>query len=168
MLSQPQFPPQKPNNRLKALIRRALEARLPEGGRVGEGGEADCHYFANEVSKLVLVSGQGGQRGESGLLEGEEERKGYIPFANSISPAVSSARVASLGRFSRTTEAAMVMGRAASWSGSASGGAEEGEGEGEGDGDGEGMMFVVAFFFLLMLESGDVVFAEFRCLYSDV
>ena len=42
------------------------------------------------------------------------------------------------------------------------------EGEGEGDGDGEGMMFVVAFFFLLMLESGDVVFAEFRCLYSDV
>ena len=135
MLSQPQFPPQKPNNRLKALIRRALEARLPEGGRVGEGGEADCHYFANEVSKLVLVSGQGGQRGESGLLEGEEERKGYIPFANSISPAVSSARVASLGRWSRTTEAAIVMGRVASASStSGSGGAEEGEG---GDGDGE-------------------------------
>ena len=78
---------------------------------------------------------------------GREEGMEGIPFANSISPAVSSARVASLGRFSRTTEAAMVMGRAASWSGSASGGAEEGEGEGEGDGDGEGMMFVVAFFF---------------------
>jgi hypothetical protein len=28
------------------------------------------------------------------------------------------------------------MGRAASWSGSASGGAEEGEGEGDGDGEG--------------------------------
>ena len=91
-----------------------------------------------------------------------------IPLAIPSSPAVSSARVASLGKFSSTTEAAIVMGRAASWSGSASGGAEEGEGEGEGDGDGEGMMFVVAFFFLLMLESGDVVFAEFRCLYSDV
>jgi hypothetical protein len=47
--------------------------------------------------------------------------------------------VASLGRFSRTTDAAIVMGRAASWSGSASGGAEEGEGEGEGDGDGDGI-----------------------------
>jgi hypothetical protein len=143
MLYQPQFPPQKPNNRLKALIRRALEARLPEGGRVGEGGEADCHYFANEVSKLVLVSGQGGQRGESGLLEGEEERKGYIPFANSISPAVSSARVASLGRLSRTTEAAIVMGRVASASlTSGSGGAEEGEGgEWEGElGWGEAMV----------------------------
>jgi len=69
------------------------------------------------------------------------------PLAIPNSPAVSSARVASLGRFSRTTEAAIVMGRAASWSGSASGGAEEGEGEGEGDGDGEGMMFVVVFFF---------------------
>lgn len=70
-----------------------------------------------------------------------------VPLAIPNSPAVSSARVASLGRFSRTTEAAIVMGRAASWSGSASGGAEEGEGEGEGDGDGEGMMFVVVFFF---------------------
>ena len=37
----------------------------------------------------------------------------------------------------------MVMGRAASWSGSASGGAEEGEGEGEGDGDGEGIFFAL-------------------------
>jgi hypothetical protein len=62
-----------------------------------------------------------------------------LPLAIPSSPAVSSARVASLGRFSRTTEAAIVMGRAAavtSWSGSAaSGGAEEGEGEGEGEGE---------------------------------
>lgn len=61
-----------------------------------------------------------------------------LPLAIPNSPAVSSARVASLGRFSRTTDAAIVMGRAASWSASASGGAEEGEGEGEGDGDGDG------------------------------
>ena len=88
--------------------------------------------------------------------------RGTIPLAIPSSPAVSSARVASLVRFSRTTEAAMVMGRAASWSASASGGAEEGEGEGEGDGDGEGIVSVgvVVFFFLLRLMPwfGDVGF----------
>jgi hypothetical protein len=63
-------------------------------------------------------------------------RRCLIPLAIPSSPAVSSARVASLGRFSRTTDAAIVMGRAASWSGSASGGAEEGEGDGDGDGEG--------------------------------
>lgn len=57
-----------------------------------------------------------------------------IPFASSSSPAVSSARVASLGRWSRTTEAAIVMGRVASASGSDSGGTDEGEG---GDGEEE-------------------------------
>ena len=57
-----------------------------------------------------------------------------IPFANSSSPAVSSARVASLGRWSRMTDAAIVMGRVASASDSGSGGAEDGEG---GDGEGE-------------------------------
>lgn len=68
---------------------------------------------------------------------GREEGMEGIPFANSISPAVSSARVASLGRWSRTTEAAIVMGRVASasaLSASGSGGTEEGEG---GDGEGE-------------------------------
>ena len=66
---------------------------------------------------------------------GREEGMEGIPFANSISPAVSSARVASLGRWSRTTEAAIVMGRVASaLSASGSGGTEEGEG---GDGEEE-------------------------------
>ena len=68
------------------------------------------------------------------MLDSEREERNTIPFANSISPAVSSARVASLGRWSRTTEAAIVMGRVASASASGSGGAEEGEG---GDGEGE-------------------------------
>lgn len=64
-----------------------------------------------------------------------------LPFATPTSPAVSSARVASRGRWSRSTEAARVMGRSAgSWL-SGSGGAEEGEGEEiDADGDGEAML----------------------------
>lgn len=77
----------------------------------------------------------GGMDRRLGWMDGQD-----IPLAIPNSPAVSSARVASLGRFSSTTDAAIVMGRAASWSCSASGGAEEGDGEGEGDGDGEGMV----------------------------
>lgn len=63
----------------------------------------------------------------------------HAPFAIPSSPAVSSARVASLGKWSSTTDAAIVMGSVASASGS--GGAEEGEG-GDGDavGDGEAMV----------------------------
>lgn len=75
-----------------------------------------------------------------GSWDGSEGKRGrvgrrYVPFASSSSPAVSSARVASLGRWSRTTEAAIVMGRVASVvSASGSGGTEEGEG---GDVEGE-------------------------------
>ena len=72
-----------------------------------------------------------------GSWDGSEGKRGrrYVPFASSSSPAVSSARVASLGRWSRTTEAAIVMGRVASVvSASGSGGTEEGEG---GDREGE-------------------------------
>lgn len=75
---------------------------------------------------------------------------GNIPLAIPNSPAVSSARVASLGKFSSTTEAAIVMGRAASWSCSASG---EG-GDGDGDGDGEGMVDAVVIF--LFRSCGDM------------
>lgn len=58
-----------------------------------------------------------------------------LPLAIPSSPAVSSARVASLGKLSRRTEAAMVMGRSASASCSGSGGAEDGDGEPEGGGE---------------------------------
>ena len=79
------------------------------------------------------------RREEGEMIRDSEDESGMgnsknIPLTNSSSPAVSSARVASLGRWSRTTEAAIVMGRVASASGSDSGGADEGEG---GDGEGE-------------------------------
>lgn len=67
-----------------------------------------------------------------------------LPLAIPNSPAVSRARVASLGKWSRTTEAAMVIGRSASASWSGSGGAEDGEGGDESSlGDGEAMVFVL-------------------------
>jgi hypothetical protein len=138
VLRQPQFPPQEPDDGLEPLVRRALEARLSEGGRVGEGREADGNCFV--VGKSVFFYfAVGSKRWDSGCDD--------VPLAIPNSPAVSSARVASLGRFSRTTEAAMVMGRAASWSSaSASGGAEEGEGEGDGDGEGIVSVGAVVFF----------------------
>lgn len=63
-----------------------------------------------------------------------------VPLATPNSPAVSSARVASRGRWSRSTEAARVMGRSCVASssgavGSVSGGAEEGDWEEEGEGE---------------------------------
>lgn len=135
VLPEAQFPPQEAHDGLEALVRRALEARLAERGRVGEGREADryCLY-----ALLVVCVQLGHESKHVWTLKERQERRGrHVPFANSISPAVSSARVASLGRWSRTTEAAIVMGRVASalaLSVSGSGGTEEGEG---GDGEGE-------------------------------
>lgn len=110
--------------------KRWFEEHLKRGcRREGVLGRGDRRIVTVVLSVRVLVVAEG----RAGWMEKGGRR--YVPFASSSSPAVSSARVASLGRWSRTTEAAIVMGRVASaLSASGSGGTEEGEG---GDGEGE-------------------------------